>query len=1085
MAAQLRPDIDAALAGRLGIDLTRPLTVREFGNLLSNRRTDGVEIDGRKRHSAHRSVADTFGLDAKALPGVAQVENVLAGRRADGAAPVGADGKPLRASVVASSLRQFKTAIGVAAGAEATPDDIARVGTDRFDTHEYYKRINATAPPVGYVDIAFGVEKGFSIAYALAPTEGEAALIRSLVERASATGMGYLEQRLGWARTGAGGTGEPERAKMGWVSVEHFNSRPAVDIVRYDAKGEAFTDTREVPGGGIADPHVHRHNVVFSSMLTESGRVASVNLDLLDGEVKTTGAVSSAALATFAREHGMDVVLGPHGEARLASIPDWLRDFYSRRTTQGTDAARDYAREQGKDWDKLSDDERISLIKGGATATRQDKQHREGDEEGADRAVWRGEAEQAGYRHRSVLRPDHAEPKLTEEQRIEVARMAALPLIDAAFEKRAVISLNDLREIAGRGLVVSGLGADAAADVAAVVTALRSNKIRVGGEATQLVFGTELDARGRERTVVTNDRTIADERELLGRVGAAAADRSRALTPAEIDRAAEGFLAAHPKIDRNGRQWTSQLAMAHAIGEGGRTSLSIGVAGSGKTSSVVAVLTDAWHARGLTVYGMTVPWRATQPLQDAGVDQAVAIDAFLKRVADGKITVDRNTVIVADEVSMISVRQQLGLLRLADRTGAQLVEIGDPRQCGSCETPSIELMAKAIGDQAIPKLLTTIRQATQRDREVATMFRDGRAVEGVKAMLQDDRLHLVAGGDKATIADTVARWRAKTDANAADPDYALHVITGTNARALDIGKAIREDRRAHGELGPDAVTVPARDPNGKATYELPIAVGDRLRVFTRTFDADVPRRGRALASNGDVLEVRAVLPDGLRVRNQDGREGRVEWKGLKPWRAPKNEPVMLTYGYAATIDATQALTKTDVLASFPDGTGGVDLRKGYTALSRHTRSVEMIVSDAAERRAIVARQRISPPGQIVAPSREDVIRNVAANLGRFEEKRHATDMLEKAISIQRGVVGSLHRGADAAERSAQRPGVGEYQRSRLADVARHVIATAERAMRQVQDQAQDLLARTLAEGRSHTSRQEPTREHRRGPRLGR
>ena len=53
-----------------------------------------------------------------------------------------------------------------------------------------------------------------------------------------------------------------------------------------------------------------------------------------------------------------------------------------------------------------------------------------------------------------------------------------------------------------------------------------------------------------------------------------------------------------------------------------------------------------------------------------------------------------------------------------------------------------------------------------------------------------------------------------------------------------------------------------------------------------------PTRGRSryLGSNGDVVEVRQVLSDGLRIRNADGEEGRITWAQMKPWRAPKNDP---------------------------------------------------------------------------------------------------------------------------------------------------------------------------------------------------
>ena len=117
---------------------------------MNNQRADSGDIEGRKKHAAHRSVAEVFGLDPKALPSVAAIENVLAARRADGEAPrVGTgNGEPLPAKVVESSLRKFKAAIGVPADRDVTADQIARVVTGQIDVASYLKQINATTPPV-------------------------------------------------------------------------------------------------------------------------------------------------------------------------------------------------------------------------------------------------------------------------------------------------------------------------------------------------------------------------------------------------------------------------------------------------------------------------------------------------------------------------------------------------------------------------------------------------------------------------------------------------------------------------------------------------------------------------------------------------------------------------------------------------------------------------------------------------------------------------------------------------------------------------------------------------------------------------
>ena len=576
------------------------------------------------------------------------------------------------------------------------------------------------------------------------------------------------------------------------------------------------------------------------------------------------------------------------------------------------------------------------------------------DEGRSDLAVWREDAEKAGYRHRSVLRLDEIKPALTNEQRIELAREAAMPLLSEAFQKRAVLSGDEVREIAARGLVVAGLGDRPADDIAAVTRTFRERGVTIAGERTHLVWGMEPGEGGKPRIVVTTGHTIDQERELVALVREAAADKSAALTPGQVDRAADRFLARNPQVDPNGVQWQAQREMAHRIGEGGRFSLSIGVAGSGKTSSVAATLVDAWHAEGRTVYGMTVPWKASDALRAAGVDHAVAIEAFIRRAEAGQYTLDSNSVILADEVSMIGVRQQLALARLARETGAQLVEIGDPRQCQAVETPAIDLLAKAIGDEAIPKLLTSIRQQTARGREVAAMFRDGRAVEAVAAMREDDQVHLVAGGPAPVIQRTTELWRKLTDANAANPDYTLLVMTPTNTQAREVGMAIRANRRAAGEIAPeDGAVLKAMDPNSQETFDLPVAVGDKLRMFTRTFDAEAKGARKFLSSNGDVVEVLELQPDGIRVRNAGGDEGLVTWAQMKPWRAPRNDPVRVTYGYAVTVDTAQSATTTAAILAMPEGSRQVTGYKAYTAGSRPQVEYHMVVSDAAERRDIV------------------------------------------------------------------------------------------------------------------------------------
>ncbi|WP_256825595.1 AAA family ATPase, partial [Pseudomonas juntendi] len=68
----------------------------------------------------------------------------------------------------------------------------------------------------------------------------------------------------------------------------------------------------------------------------------------------------------------------------------------------------------------------------------------------------------------------------------------------------------------------------------------------------------------------------------------------------------------------------AQLAAARHLGQGGRVSLAIGAAGSGKTT-LAQPLVDAWKSRGFQVHGIAVAWRQASDLEDAGISGTVAV----------------------------------------------------------------------------------------------------------------------------------------------------------------------------------------------------------------------------------------------------------------------------------------------------------------------------------------------------------------------------------------------------------------------------------------------------------------------------
>jgi TrwC relaxase len=293
---QVRPDLSPAFATRLGIDQRQPLTLNGLANLLNGRRVDGEEIAGRRRRSATMSIADVFGLDPKAAPGGDATRNILAGLRVDGKTPTNDRGEELSGERVAGVRRRWLSAMGVPSHREPNAEEIAHLIAGKManganiNTSDYRRAMNATRERVAYIDLTFSADKSLTIAWALAPTEGERAMLLQVHKDAVADAMKHVEHELGLARRGDGGKDGVERGELAWISFQHYTSRPTVEIARKDTEGRPYTELRDVPLR-VGDPQLHTHVMLLNAVQTVSGRLGSIDLDRLDGAVKEFGAV--------------------------------------------------------------------------------------------------------------------------------------------------------------------------------------------------------------------------------------------------------------------------------------------------------------------------------------------------------------------------------------------------------------------------------------------------------------------------------------------------------------------------------------------------------------------------------------------------------------------------------------------------------------------------------------------------------------------------------------------------------------------------------------------------------------------------
>lgn len=113
------------------------------------------------------------------------------------------------------------------------------------------------------------------------------------------------------------------------------------------------------------------------------------------------------------------------------------------------------------------------------------------------------------------------------------------------------------------------------------------------------------------------------------------------------------------------------------------------------------------------------------------------------------------------------------------------------------------------------------------------MYRDGRVDQALARKAEDSTLELVPGGYREGVEHVAALWAERRRANTADPSYGLTVTAQTNEDARAISEAIRERRRASGDLGEDAARAKASDEDG-AEFGLALARGGRVRLLANT-----------------------------------------------------------------------------------------------------------------------------------------------------------------------------------------------------------------------------------------------------------
>ena len=877
---------------------------------------------------------------------------------------------------------------------------------------------------VSAYDLTLAPHKSVTLAAEFAATPAESAMIWHAIDRANDATMRYVAREVGWARKGKGGEDGAEPGAVGWVSFRHHTARPTLPV---QDGADGATYLAQSPIGG--DPHAHIHNALFNLVVTENGRIGSLDTQRLHSRVHEFGAFFQARLADELRTLGARIGYDKNQQAVvLEAIPELAVDTFSKGRRQVLGSAKAYAAAQGLEWDQISVEGKFKILSAAGLAARL-KKH--GDKN--DREIWRDQAEAIGWTHRTVL-AEATHVALSDAARFDSAYRFAAQHLAREFHTAAVIDHDKLRMYAARGLIGTGI-AGGAGDIDRVVALIEERGLTLKGEHVALIVGLS-----GERVRVTNTAQVRIEESLAAEAGRTATDKSGALSHAAI-RAA--IAASGLDFDSEPDHGAAQKAAIYALGQGGALSLLTGVAGAGKTT-LLKPLVAAWQADtrwepgGREVVGLATGWKQADALKDAGINRTVAMEPLLQSIKSGEFQASRNTVLVIDEISQVAPRAMLTLLQLQRQTGLTIKALGDREQAQSVEAgDAIEIMRRVLPKEAMPELLSTVRQMgrnaaeTRHLRKIAGLFRGtepdpdsvadrtakrrGRRIDGPRIAnasaefdaedLQNHHLREVRealalkrrdgtarfiGGDQDQVVGRIADfYMERRDALiAAGSKRAVTISALTNVDSADLSRAIRDRMKARGELRDDERIYDAVDQRGEQ-YAIPIATGDKLRLFRRTW-ARIEGKGGSIGNNGDIVEVVGRMANGLILRNKDGRVGEVEWRRLEDKATGR---LLVGFGHAMTIDAAQGITSDEHINALPRGTAGMTGFTAYVAESRARGTTWTMISDEATFDAVRGRRAL---GDLTPIKAEDMWEKVAGDMAAKPYKALGMDLLQAA-----------------------------------------------------------------------------------------
>jgi conjugative relaxase-like TrwC/TraI family protein len=621
------------------------------------------------------------------------------------------------------------------------------------------------------------------------------------------------------------------------------------------------------------DPQVHDHVLVANVVSMRDTRCGWKALDtaFVRDHLHAATAVGRIAAAAKAVELGYGIEADPGRSGRLggwaiAGVPRQAWEIHANRSSQ-IDAAA------GAD----------SSYRSRSVAARATRDRKVREQVVDLVARWRSELAAAG----------HPPPELE-------ARVA-----EAALEYRPpdVSILDGLPEelLSPGGRLATDKTFTREDVIIAAAPILHGLPVSILDEAVDRVLSHELAVAlpavsGARQAVYTAACVIQDEKRI-----AALAETLTALDGPAVGPSGAAAAIAGVESDRGLRlTGTQQQVAAGLLTSGRRLEVVIGVAGSGKTTTLAAVRAG-FEAAGYRVIGAATSGQAARTLGEGAGIESRTVASWSWRLDHDRLRLGGRDVLILDEAGMTTDSDLGRLLSAVESSRAKMIVVGDYHQLDSVG-PGGALEAIAGRHPEIVSVLSdNLRQEDLGERIALEHLRSGSVQRAVEWYLAHGRVH-AAGGRPEAIEAMVQAWAADITAGR---DSVLLAYRRNNVDALN--HAARSVWQQMGRLSGPEVDLD----DGRA-----FQAGDRVITL-----ATGPGGAWTTSQTASVV---SVDPDSrsLIAETPDGRRLHMEGEHLGSDK--------LAYGYAITAHRSQGAT-IDAAHVLGDG-GGREL--AYVAMSR-------------------------------------------------------------------------------------------------------------------------------------------------------